>query len=84
MVRMIQTLKNLYWVVRHWSLGTHLQTECGQEKLHLSILALRTGQVICLIICSLSMMTRLLRIPEECIKYILNLQRRCSRFLMRI
>nr|DAF11431.1 MAG TPA: hypothetical protein [Caudoviricetes sp.] len=29
-------------------------------------------------------MTRLPRRPEECIKYILNPQRRCSRFLMQI
>nr|DAQ60537.1 MAG TPA: hypothetical protein [Bacteriophage sp.] len=84
MVHMIQNSRSLYWAVRHWNLGTHLQTECGQERLHLSILVSRIGQVICLTTCSLSMMMRQLRRLEECIKYILSHQRRCSRFLMQI
>nr|DAH14076.1 MAG TPA: hypothetical protein [Caudoviricetes sp.]DAJ58781.1 MAG TPA: hypothetical protein [Caudoviricetes sp.] len=55
MVHMIQTLRSLHLVARLLKHGTHLQTECGLEKLLLSILALRTGQVICLITCSWNM-----------------------------
>nr|DAF96144.1 MAG TPA: hypothetical protein [Podoviridae sp. ctG4L18] len=35
--------------------GIHLKTECGQEKLLLSILASKTGQVTCLTTCSWNM-----------------------------
>lgn len=52
--------------------GIHLQMVCGPEKLHLSILVLRTGQVIYLTICSLSMMMKLLRKLEACIRFTLS------------
>nr|DAF82539.1 MAG TPA: hypothetical protein [Caudoviricetes sp.] len=81
---MIQISRSLYWVARRLRHGIRLQMACGPEKLLLSILVSRTGQVICLTTCSWNMMMKLLRKLEECIRYILSLQRRCSRFLTQI
>nr|DAT92401.1 MAG TPA: hypothetical protein [Caudoviricetes sp.] len=82
MAHMIQTLKSLHLEVRLLKHGTHLQTECGQERHHLSILVLRTGQTIYLTTCSWNMIQSLQNKLEDYIKCIQSHLRRCSRFLM--